>query len=374
MTAAERRAVATCVVETAAGRVPVLIGAGAERTEDAIENAIMAAEIGADGIMVIPPFYSTPTEAELVRHYERIAGATTLPVMIYNNPATANVDLTPPLVARLSEIDHIDYIKESTMDVTRVRDIIDLCGDRMTVFGGIMGYESFCNGAEGWVAVGSNIMPGAFARLFELTADAEDHHAARRLYADILPIIRLVGGHRYVSATKSALELIDMPVGGPRSPRLPTPAEEMDRGPRRAARRRPAAAEGGLTEPGLDFSSASTAAASAPGRATASPRHSRRRACEPMGRAAAAAIAASSAAWAPVRTASSSSTARISQRACMTEAAPGMSVERADRRHDARRTRADRGRARPRAALRPSRDRRGTGRTVPRRSRRRRPG
>ncbi len=228
MTAAERRAVAKCVVETAAGRVPVLIGAGAERTEDVIDNALMAAEIGADGIMVIPPFYSTPTEAELVRHYESIAGATDLPVMIYNNPATANVDLTPPLVARLSEIEHIDYIKESTMDVTRVRDIIDLCGARMTVFGGIMGYESFCNGAEGWVAVGSNIMPGAFARLFELAADAEDHHAARKLYAEILPIIRLVGGHRYVSATKSALELIDMPVGGPRSPRLPTPAEELD--------------------------------------------------------------------------------------------------------------------------------------------------
>ena len=88
--------------------------------------------------------------------------------------------------------------------------------------------KSFCNGAEGWVAVGSNIMPGAFARLFELTADAEDHHAARKLYARILPIIRLVGGHRYVSATKSALELIDMSVGGPRSPRLPTPAEELD--------------------------------------------------------------------------------------------------------------------------------------------------
>lgn len=225
--ASERRAVAKCVVDTVAGRVPVLIGAGAERTEDVIDNCRMAEDLGADGVMIIPPFYSTPTEDELYRHYERIAAATRLPIMLYNNPATANVDLTPPIVARLSEIDRVDYIKESTMDVTRVRDIIDLCGDRMCVFGGIMGFESFVEGAEGWVAVGSNIMPGPFARLFTLTADEEDYAAARDLYRQILPIIRLVGGHRYVSATKAALARIGQDVGGPRSPRLPLPPADM---------------------------------------------------------------------------------------------------------------------------------------------------
>lgn len=227
LTAEETRAVASCVVDTVAGRVPVLIGAGAERTEDAMELARVARDIGADGTMIIPPYYSTPTEAELIRHYERIAGATDLPIMLYNNPATANVDLTPPLVARLSEIEHVDYIKESTMDVTRVRDILDLSAGRMTVFGGIMGFESFVNGAEGWVAVGSNLMPAEFARLFTLTADDQDYDAARALYAQILPVIRLVGGHRYVAATKSALGMMGMPVGDPRAPRLPTPDSEI---------------------------------------------------------------------------------------------------------------------------------------------------
>jgi len=225
---AEARKVAACVVDTVAGRVPVLVGAGAERTEDAMDLARMARDIGADGTMIIPPFYSTPTEPELIRHYERIAGATELPIMLYNNPATANVDLTPAIVARLSEIARVDYIKESTMDVTRVRDILDLSDGRMTVFGGIMGFESFVNGAEGWVAVGSNIMPAEFSRLFTLTADDKDIDAARSLYAQILPIIRLVGGHRYVSATKTALNLMGMPVGGPRAPRLPTPESELD--------------------------------------------------------------------------------------------------------------------------------------------------
>ena len=225
--ASERCAVAKCVIDAAGGRVPVLIGAGAERTEDVIANCEMAADLGADGVMIIPPFYSTPTEDELFTHYSRIAAATDLPIMIYNNPATANVDLTPPIVARLAQIRNVDYIKESTMDVTRVRDIIDLCGDQMSVFGGIMGFESFVEGADGWVAVGSNILPKASAKLFALTADTQDYDAARALYRQILPVIRLVGGHRYVSASKAALGLMGFAMGAPRAPRLPLPEREM---------------------------------------------------------------------------------------------------------------------------------------------------
>ncbi|TFL18492.1 dihydrodipicolinate synthase family protein [Jannaschia formosa] len=227
LTADERRAVAKCVIDTVAGRVPVLIGAGAESTDEVIDNVAMAEELGADGTMIIPPFYSTPTRDELIHHFGRIGEAAKTPVMIYNNPATANVDLTPDLVAELSKLPRIDYIKESTMDVTRIRDILEMSEGRMTVFGGIMGFESFVEGAEGWVAVGSNILPKALARLFTLTADEEDYHAARALYREVLPIIRLVAGHRYVSGSKAALDMLGMPMGGPRPPRLPLPESEM---------------------------------------------------------------------------------------------------------------------------------------------------
>lgn len=227
MTDNERQEVARCVIDTVAGRVPVLIGTGSENTDDVIRYTREAEELGADGVMIIPPYYSTPTEDELFVHYARIAAATALPIMIYNNPATANVDMTPPTVARLSTIDGVSYIKESTMDVTRVRDILDLCDGRMTVFGGIMGFESFMNGAEGWVAVGSNVMPRELARLFELSV-AGDLDGARALYRQALPVIRLVGGHRYVSATKSALAMLGHPIGDPRPPRLPTPPDELE--------------------------------------------------------------------------------------------------------------------------------------------------
>lgn len=226
LTANERRAVAATVIQTAAGRVPVLVGTGAEWTDEVVRASCEAEELGADGVMIIPPFYSTPTPDELVAHYAKVATAITIPIMVYNNPATANVDLTPDMVERLSRIGGVSYIKESTMDVTRVRDIIALCGDRMTVFGGIMGFESFVNGAAGWVSVGSNVMPKPFAELFTLTADDKDYEAARALYARILPVIRLVGGQRYVSATKAALNLMGHAVGDPRPPRLALPASE----------------------------------------------------------------------------------------------------------------------------------------------------
>ncbi len=223
----EKAAVAETVIRKAAGRVPVLIGTGAESTDDVIRYSRQAEQLGADGVMIIPPFYSTPTEDELFEHYRRIGEAIALPIMIYNNPATANVDLTPRIVERLSRIDNVRYIKESTMDVTRIRDILDFCGDRMTVFGGIMGFESFLEGAEGWVAVGSNIMPREMAELFSLWADRRDFDGAKALYHRVRPVIRLVAGHRYVSGSKAALAMMGRPVGGPRPPRLPLPEAEL---------------------------------------------------------------------------------------------------------------------------------------------------
>jgi len=228
LTPSERTQVIETCIRAAAGRVPVLIGTGAEWTREAVALAREAERLGADGVMVIPPYYSSPTEDELFEHYRRIGESIALPVMLYNNPATANVDLTPGIVARLSRIDNVRYIKESTLDVTRVRDIIELCGERMTVFAGILGYESFWLGAQGWVAVCSNLLPHESARLFELAVIRGDRDAALDLYKKILPIVRWVGGSRYVAASKAGLGLMGLPVGEPRAPRLPLPRADSD--------------------------------------------------------------------------------------------------------------------------------------------------
>jgi 4-hydroxy-tetrahydrodipicolinate synthase len=223
----ERRLVAQTVIDAAAGRVPVLIGTGAEDTREVVRASREAEALGADGVMIIPPFYSTPTEDELYHHYKTVADAIGVPIMIYNNPATANVDLRPPLVARLAEIEACAYIKESTLEVTRVRDIIRLCGERMTVFGGVLGFESFIEGAKGWVAVASNVAPGPMARLFTMVADERDWLGGRALYLEWLPIIEAVFGQYYVGGTKALLNAMGFPAGAPRPPRLPLGPDDM---------------------------------------------------------------------------------------------------------------------------------------------------
>ncbi len=219
----ERRTVVETVVKQAAGRVPVLIGTGAEWTDEVVRTSREAESMGADGVMIIPPFYSVPTDDELFAHYKKAAEAISIPVMVYNNPATANVDMQPELIARIAEIPNCLYVKESTLDPTRVRDIIRLAGDKITVFAGVLGYESFWLGAEGWVAVCSNVLPRWSAEMFNLVADKRDRDAGLALYMKLTPILHWVGGPRYVSGTKAAVEMMGMPMGPPRAPRLPLP-------------------------------------------------------------------------------------------------------------------------------------------------------
>lgn len=221
----ETTAVIETVVRTAAGRVPVIVGTGHEDTREVVRRSREAERLGADGVMIIPPFYSSPTEDELYHHYRTAADAIGIPVMIYNNPAVTNVDLTPPIVARLATIEGCKYIKESTLEVTRVRDIIRLCGDDLTVFGGVLGFESFVEGAQGWVAVASNVAPGPMAKLFELVVDEGRISDGRALYLHWLPIIEAVFGPYFVGGTKSLLNHMGFAAGNPRPPRLPLPAD-----------------------------------------------------------------------------------------------------------------------------------------------------
>lgn len=216
--------VAQTVVKRAAGRVPVLIGTTAEDTRVAVARSRRAEALGANGVMVLPPFYSTPTDEEVLAHYRAISDAIGIPIMVYNNPAVTNIDLRPPLVARIAEIDNCRYIKESTLEVTRVRDIIRLSKGRMNVFGGIMGYESFAEGAVGWAAVPSNGAPAEMARIYNLV-EAGRFVEAREIAFRYFPMIDFVAGQSYVAGTKALLGAMGLPVGGPRRPRLPLGAE-----------------------------------------------------------------------------------------------------------------------------------------------------
>lgn len=224
----ERSQVVETVVGQAAGRVPVLVGTADEWTDKAVRFSREAEQLGADGVMVVPPYYSSPTEDELFEHYRRIAEAISIPVMVYNNPNTANVDLSPRFLARLAQVDNIRYVKESSGDISRVREIDRLSGGRMTVFAGYHACDSIRLGAKGWVSVCGNIVPRLSADIYNLAVRSETMDEARELYHRLTPLLDAISGDLYVSATKAAMRLIGMSVGDPRAPRLPLPEADVD--------------------------------------------------------------------------------------------------------------------------------------------------
>lgn len=205
-------------------RIPLLVGTAAENTNEAIQLSVQAQKLGADGVMIIPPFYSTPTPDELYNHFKLISSEIDIPIMVYNNPATSNIDILPEHFKELAKIKNVKYCKESTMDVTRVREIIKQTKGKIKVFGGIMGYESYLEGAVGWVSVPSNLIPYEGTKIFQEIVKNKKFVKAKRVYDEILPVIKLVGGHYYVAATKHMLNLMGFDVGKPLLPRL-----ELDR-------------------------------------------------------------------------------------------------------------------------------------------------
>ena len=221
----ERTQLIETLVDQARGRVPVIAGTAAEWTDVAVRYSREAERLGADGVMVVPPFYSSPTEDELFEHYRRIGEAISIPIMVYNNPNTSNVDLRPEFVARLGEIDAVRYIKESSGDISRVREIVRLTAGRVTVFAGYHAWDSMVLGADGYVSVCGNIVPRLSADVYRLTVTEGDPASGREVYHRLLPLLDAIAGDLYVSATRAGMEMVGMPAGDPRPPRLPLPEE-----------------------------------------------------------------------------------------------------------------------------------------------------
>jgi 4-hydroxy-tetrahydrodipicolinate synthase len=169
VTPEERRLIIDETVKHIDGRIPVLIGTADASTTKAVAQSVEAKDLGADGLMIISPYYYTPTDDEIYRYFEAIAGAQDLPIMLYNNPVTSNVDLSAELVARLAkDFETISYIKESSQDIARVRDVIDLAGDDITVYAGERVVDSFLLGAKGYVNPYGNYIPRASAGIWDL--------------------------------------------------------------------------------------------------------------------------------------------------------------------------------------------------------------
>lgn len=234
----ERRIIVETAVEHVGGRVPVLIGTMNTHTPTAVRYSREAEAAGADGLMIVPPYYYTPTEEEIFRYYAGIAEAVTVPIMLYNNPVTSNVDMPAKLVGRLTRaFDNIRYIKEASLDVARVFDVIEETDGVMNVFAGERIVESFLLGAVGYVNPYGNYVPVPSSRIWDLLVDGriEDAKRVQRLINGIDHVIaegHPTYGHQCYS--KALAAAAGHPVGDVRPP-LTTVAMLGDEGRERVA-------------------------------------------------------------------------------------------------------------------------------------------
>ena len=235
LSAKEREDVLRTTISAAAGRVPVLAGTNAGATREVVEYSRQAERLGAAGVLLAPPYYSLPRPDELFEHFRAVNDAIGIPIMLYNYPGRTGVDMTPEFIERLTELPRVQFVKESTGEISRVSTLIRACGDRLGIFCGAdtVALESFVLGAVGWVAGVANALPRSHAKLFDLAVNRRDYDAARELYFKMLPILSLMEGRgKYTQFVKSACHLAGNPVGPPRQPLLratPKEAAALDR-------------------------------------------------------------------------------------------------------------------------------------------------
>jgi dihydrodipicolinate synthase/N-acetylneuraminate lyase len=210
------------VIETAlAAGVHVTVGISSGDSGAVLANARQAADLGAHGVMCLPPVTYDATEQELHAWYAAIAAATDLPVMLYNNPEASKADLRPEFIASL---DGITAVKECSGDARRIAHLLELCGDRLEVLvgGDDWALEGFAAGATGWVSGVANVAPAESVQLQRLV-EAGDLAAAREVWLRLAPLSRLDMDPRLVQSFKAALDLVGRYGGPVRPPRLPLP-------------------------------------------------------------------------------------------------------------------------------------------------------
>jgi dihydrodipicolinate synthase/N-acetylneuraminate lyase len=225
----EKRAVVRRAVEVAAGRVPVLSGVAEMSTAAAVQYVRDLESLGADGAMVLPAMVYKADRAETLAHFRTVATSTRLPILIYNNPVGYTVDITPSMLAELSDLHNLQAIKESSADTSRITDIVNEVGDRYAIFAGVdtLALESAMLGAVGWIAGVGLAFPYENQRLWDL-AMAGEWEKARDIYRWFMPLLRLDLGPHFVQKIKLALQETGLGTEWVRAPRLTLSGAERD--------------------------------------------------------------------------------------------------------------------------------------------------
>jgi 4-hydroxy-tetrahydrodipicolinate synthase len=218
----EKRQLLKAAVEVVDGRVPIVVGVSELTTTRAVDFARDAEKIGADALMVLPAMVYVPTESELTHHFRTVAGATSLPLMLYNNPPAYRVTITLDVLARLSEVPNVVAVKESAPDTRRFTDLKNAFGDRYVLMAGLddVALEGLLLGARGWVSGLTSAFPQESVALVA-AVDRGDLEEARRIYEWFMPLLHLDAEHDLVQSIKLAEQIMGRGTERVRLPRLP---------------------------------------------------------------------------------------------------------------------------------------------------------
>jgi 4-hydroxy-tetrahydrodipicolinate synthase len=228
----ERKALYAEAVAGAAGRGTVILGTGCVGAADTIALAHAAKAAGADGVLVLPPYFVKLTDDEIFAHYEAVSAASPLPIVVYNIPGNAVNAISPALALRLADLDRVVAIKESSGDWNNFYATLLAVKDRIRVFCGpssVFGVPAIHAGADGTVDCFPNVWHGALDLWFAARdparqAEAESLQATARKLTDLF----VTGGRTLYPATKAAMDMLGFPGGGtPRPPLQPLKGEPL---------------------------------------------------------------------------------------------------------------------------------------------------
>lgn len=225
LSTAEKRLIAETAAKHIDGRTKLIVQTSAIRTEDAVEAALHAEGVGADALLILPPYFEGPTPDGVFQHYERISDSIRTPIMAYNIPVHSGFDITPDFFKRLQQLENVKYIKDTSGNFVRLQELI-VAG--LPVFNGAdpFAFPALVAGALGcfWGAV--NAMPYQAVQLYDLVRAGKLDEAAT-LWERLLPANLFFWNHAYNPAVKAATNLLVNPVGPCRHPVQPLSAEEM---------------------------------------------------------------------------------------------------------------------------------------------------
>ncbi len=217
----ERRTEAEVVVEQAAGRLPVLVGAGAQSTRASVRWAKHAESIGAQGLLMTPPTYGPVPVSAILRHFVTVSDAVSIPIMLYNNPFVCGVLLGPDHLVDVVTDANVPWIKLTTQHPEHVPAILDRVGDRAVCFEGVdnLAFASMAMGSVGWVAGPGNAITELAVQLWRLVRVEQDLPAAQVIHRRIAPLLNFLWDEAvYCSALKEICGLRGYPLGAVRSP------------------------------------------------------------------------------------------------------------------------------------------------------------